>query len=274
MPNKTSIILASNEPSSEAIRPLINELTQRLDAAPHIDLTVIPSFYDLSENSEEVVRIRSLQGTVLVLTTLFPRSAFWTLQGLGTEGARDDESAPTNWRFVDLKECDSTDAVLKIVEQASEAVIPECDPAEQTLVAESNPSKQETRWYPVIDFERCVQCLECLNFCLFGVYGVTEEGGILIEQPDACRDGCPACSRICPSGAIMFPKHDDPAIAGDERIEPDALKLDLSQIFGGADPEEMARRERDRAMDERTKNEATAGKGLDQLVDELDEFDL
>ena len=75
----------------------------------------------------------------------------------------------------------------------------------------------------------------------------------------------------------MFPKHDDPAIAGDERIEPDALKLDLSQIFGGADPEELARRERDRALDERTLNEAASGsadKELDQLVDELDEFDL
>ena len=297
MPDNIPIILASNEPSSEAIRPLLDELTQRLIAAPHIDLVSIPSFYDLLDTSEEVARIRLFQGPVLVLTTLFPRPAFWTLQGLGIEGSRDDATAPTNWRFIDLKEYDSADAVLKIVEEACGAAIPECDPSDliQTtaLNADTNASKQtSTRWYPVIDFDRCVQCLECLNFCLFGVYGVTEEGGILIEQPDACRDGCPACSRICPSGAIMFPKHDDPAIAGDERIEPDALKLDLSQIFGGADPEEMARRERDRAMDERTKDERTkderasderasdeaapgsADKGLDQLVDELDEFDL
>ncbi|MEM7312635.1 MAG: ferredoxin family protein, partial [Planctomycetota bacterium] len=70
------------------------------------------------------------------------------------------------------------------------------------------------RWYPVIDFSRCTNCMECIDFCLFGVYGVDGVDTILVEQPDNCRKGCPACSRVCPENAIIFPQHKTPAIAG------------------------------------------------------------
>jgi MinD superfamily P-loop ATPase len=45
--------------------------------------------------------------------------------------------------------------------------------------------------------------MECIDFCLFGVYGVDRGETILVEQPDNCRKGCPACSRVCPENAIM-----------------------------------------------------------------------
>ena len=93
--------------------------------------------------------------------------------------------------------------------------------------------------------------MECLNFCLFGVYSLGEEDAILVEQPDACRNGCPACSRICPEGAIMFPQHKDPAIAGDPKASRKGLKLDLSQLFGGANPAQLAAAERNRALAEK-----------------------
>ncbi|HJT76107.1 MAG TPA: ferredoxin family protein, partial [Gemmataceae bacterium] len=70
------------------------------------------------------------------------------------------------------------------------------------------------RWYPVIDYSRCTNCMECIDFCLFGVYGVDRADTILVEQPDNCRKGCPACSRVCPENAIMFPQHKTPTIAG------------------------------------------------------------
>ncbi|MCI0418785.1 MAG: hypothetical protein L0312_06120, partial [Acidobacteria bacterium] len=66
----------------------------------------------------------------------------------------------------------------------------------------------DRRWYPVIDFSRCTNCLECLDFCLFGVYGIGQAETILVEQPDNCRKGCPACSRVCPANAIIFPQRD------------------------------------------------------------------
>ena len=57
--------------------------------------------------------------------------------------------------------------------------------------------------------------MECIDFCLFGVYGIDEQETILVEQPDNCRKGCPACSRVCPENAIIFPQHKTPVIAGD-----------------------------------------------------------
>ncbi len=70
------------------------------------------------------------------------------------------------------------------------------------------------RWYPVIDYSRCRNCLQCLNFCLFGVYRIDNLGRLRVSTPDACRDGCPACARLCPTKAIIFPMCPDPAIAG------------------------------------------------------------
>ena len=70
------------------------------------------------------------------------------------------------------------------------------------------------RWYPVIDYSRCTNCMECIDFCLFGVYGVDEQERLLVENQDNCKKGCPACSRVCPEQAIMFPDYKTPAIAG------------------------------------------------------------
>jgi NAD-dependent dihydropyrimidine dehydrogenase PreA subunit len=108
----------------------------------------------------------------------------------------------------------------------------------------------QRRWYPVIDYTRCTNCMECLDFCLFGVYGVDKLDTILIEQPDNCRKGCPACSRVCPENAIIFPQHKTPAIAGsDDRAG--SLKIDLSKLFGGgegADAVTVAVAERDEQL--------------------------
>lgn len=92
------------------------------------------------------------------------------------------------------------------------------------------PTKR--RWYPVIDYSRCTNCLECLDFCLFGVYGVDKVDQILVEAQDNCKKGCPACSRVCPENAIIFPQHKTPAIAGADG-EVAGLKIDLSKLFGG-----------------------------------------
>ncbi|GHT13605.1 hypothetical protein FACS1894170_09790 [Planctomycetales bacterium] len=79
------------------------------------------------------------------------------------------------------------------------------------------------RWYPVIDDSRCVGCLECVNFCLFGVYSIGKDDRPLVDQPAACRDGCPACSRVCPGRAIMFPLYEDRQIAGYDDVPADEL---------------------------------------------------
>jgi NAD-dependent dihydropyrimidine dehydrogenase PreA subunit len=146
------------------------------------------------------------------------------------------------------------------------------------------------RWYPVIDYSRCTNCMECIDFCLFGVYGVDKVETILVEQPDNCRKGCPACSRVCPENAIIFPQHKTPTIAG-ASIVAESLKIDLSKLFGapetGETAEQAAIRERDEqlllagrqavgatvGLPKRHEQAAIQPKDeLDSLIDALDNF--
>lgn len=148
------------------------------------------------------------------------------------------------------------------------------------------------RWYPVIDYSRCTNCMECIDFCLFGVYGVDPIDTILVEQPDNCRKGCPACSRVCPENAIMFPQHKTPAIAGSNDATA-SLKIDLSQLFGapaeGKSAEELAAIERDEQLiaagrdavgmsvgmpKRQEQREDDVKDELDDLVDELNDLDF
>ena len=162
----------------------------------------------------------------------------------------------------------------------------------------------QRRWYPVIDYSRCTNCMECIDFCLFGVYGVDRGETILVEQPDNCRKGCPACSRVCPENAIMFPQHKTPAIAG-APVDAGGFKIDLSKLFGAPerdeDPAEAAARERNEqlilagraSVDFNPSGTASAASGsatatveasapklerkpdeLDSLLDQLDALDL
>jgi NAD-dependent dihydropyrimidine dehydrogenase PreA subunit len=89
-------------------------------------------------------------------------------------------------------------------------------------------------WFPVIDYERCVNCKQCANFCLFGVYTLTEDGGVQVHNPDHCKTNCPACARMCPRGAIIFPKYGMRPINGDE-VTPEDLKRDDMAV----DPAEL-----------------------------------
>jgi Pyruvate/2-oxoacid:ferredoxin oxidoreductase delta subunit len=92
-------------------------------------------------------------------------------------------------------------------------------------------------WFPVIDYQRCTNCMQCLSFCLFEVYGVSREGGIQVQNQNNCKTDCPACSRVCPDVAIMFPKYRHSPINGDEvnadDVRREAMKVDISALLGG-----------------------------------------
>jgi hypothetical protein len=149
----------------------------------------------------------------------------------------------------------------------------------------------QRRWYPVIDYSRCTNCMECLDFCLFGVYGVDKLDRLVVENQDNCKRGCPACSRVCPEQAIMFPDYKTPAIAGAPVGAIGALKIDLTKLFGGdvKDALEQAVLERDQELvkDGRDAVGMTVGipkrqtdkpqgpkDDLDNLMDALDNLDL
>ncbi len=92
-------------------------------------------------------------------------------------------------------------------------------------------------WFPVIDYSRCTNCMQCLSFCLFEVYGVSKEGKIQVQNQPNCKTECPACSRVCPEVAILFPKYRHSPINGDEvnteDIRREAMKVDISALLGG-----------------------------------------
>lgn len=71
-------------------------------------------------------------------------------------------------------------------------------------------------WFPVIDYDRCKNCKQCLNFCLFGVYQLSPEGKVTVQNPAGCKTNCPACARMCPQKAIISPKYAEAPINGDE----------------------------------------------------------
>lgn len=99
-------------------------------------------------------------------------------------------------------------------------------------------------WYPIIDKERCTECGRCRDFCLFGVY-TSENGHIKVVQPQNCKNNCPACARMCPSKAIIFPKYEKSPVNGgldeEEHFAPEEmnamyrerLKMRLTQRKAG-----------------------------------------
>jgi Pyruvate/2-oxoacid:ferredoxin oxidoreductase delta subunit len=111
--------------------------------------------------------------------------------------------------------------------------------AVESVRADANAAKhgEWKPWFPVIDYDRCTNCMQCLSFCLFGVYGVDEQHHIQVQNNDNCKTNCPACSRVCPEAAIMFPKYKAGPINGDvvssADLEREKMKIDISALLGG-----------------------------------------
>jgi Pyruvate/2-oxoacid:ferredoxin oxidoreductase delta subunit len=138
----------------------------------------------------------------------------------------------------------------------------------ETVRAETNAAKhgEWKPWFPVIDYDRCTNCMQCLSFCLFGVYGVDEQQRIQVQNNDNCKTNCPACSRVCPEAAIMFPKYKSGPINGDvvsaADLQREKMKIDISALLGG-DVYAMLR-ERSEKAKSRFSKERDANKALDE----------
>ena len=305
MADRIPVILAKARDARSDHERLEKRLIEGLSGREGLELCLVPHLYDLTADGPGVRLLKSISGEMIVLAWLYPRAAFWVLDANGVRGrlggttslpAEEPDQAParanepdvperTIWCF-DLRTHDRAEPYLEEIGQIAEGVLGPL--GEEVTAADEGPEHVEeatrSRWYPVIDYGRCTNCLECLNFCIFGVFDLDARDVIVAEEPDACRPGCPACARICPAGAIMFPEHNDPAIAGDPKASAEDFKLDLSQLFGGADAAQLAAAERNRALAEKDRKQRRhaptdadkppAKDDLDRLVDELDDLDL
>ena len=103
------------------------------------------------------------------------------------------------------------------------------------------PDEGQEAWYPLIDSERCTQCGKCHDFCLFGVY-VIENGTVKVKQPQNCKNNCPACARVCPSKAIIFPKYEKSPINGGLLDEEQFTGTDVNVLYNTALKHKLAER--------------------------------
>ena len=92
------------------------------------------------------------------------------------------------------------------------------------------PNVGHDAWYPVIDRERCNNCGKCHDFCLFGVYS-REDQKTVVKNPRNCKNNCPACARICPQKAIIFPKYEKSPVNGGLANEEYALSIDTKALY-------------------------------------------
>jgi len=112
-----------------------------------------------------------------------------------------------------------------------------CNGEGNTVYHEITEDSGWPSWYPVIDYKRCSACGQCADFCLFGVYE-KNPNGVQVINPRGCKNNCPACARICPQAAIVFPKYKQGgAIGGSEKIDEIAEQSrqtrDIREILGG-----------------------------------------
>ncbi|MEM7146160.1 MAG: ferredoxin family protein [Verrucomicrobiota bacterium] len=129
-----------------------------------------------------------------------------------------------------------------------------------------NTAKTWKPWFPVIDYDRCTNCMQCLSFCLFDVYGVDDDQRIQVQNNDNCKTNCPACSRVCPEVAIMFPKYGSGPINGGPVNESDLnrekMKVDITSLLGGDIYSSL--RERSEAAKSRFSKERSPDKALNE----------
>lgn len=137
----------------------------------------------------------------------------------------------------------------------------------ETEVSEIKSKEGWQSWFPVIDRNRCTGCGQCADFCLFGVYEKTAEG-VKVAHPGSCKTNCPACARICPNTAIVFPKYQpDSAISGldnfDEFAEAERRREDTETILGSDIYQALERRKakRRRIISAETMEKANAERG-------------
>ncbi len=103
--------------------------------------------------------------------------------------------------------------------------------------SETPPAEDWVPWFPVIDYDRCINCGQCQDFCMFGTYSRSSENKVIVENPWNCKTNCPACARVCPQTAIIFAKYDKEPINGadvtDDSKEKGSAEGPLDQSLAG-----------------------------------------
>ncbi len=179
--------------------------------------SIVPDLCKLCADGDDKLRLWA-ESEKLTVIACYPRAIKWLFRA-GRVELKDEK--------VDFANARNQREVENILERLARNVSPP---------KASKPEKPSgwIPWFPVIDYSRCVNCKKCLNFCLFGTYALSSEGQVEVENPRACKTNCPACARICPQSAIIFPKHNASPINGDQPDTnskiPNNMNIDYSRL--------------------------------------------
>jgi len=198
-----------------------------------VEFESVPDLCELSAKKDK--RLDSLSKEKdLEIVACFPRAVKWLFQAGGTE-KWNEKTIVHNMRTK------TADEILKALLPSGTEV---AKPAVREVAGENGENIETAKiegkwkpWFPVIDYDRCTNCMQCLSFCLFDVYAVDQDQKIKVQNQTKCKTDCPACSRVCPDVAILFPKYSGGPINGDEVREEDLsrekMKVDISSLLGG-----------------------------------------
>jgi len=215
---------------------------------------VIPLIYWLKTQSLATKALKSAKGELIVAAWMQPRAIYWVLRYHGIDGQllmQPDETKGVKKSRERRINCLNL-ADFASAEEASHALVSAWSVRRQSMVTtkiERIEPVADARWYPVIDRSKCCNCKQCLDFCLFGVYELEKGERVKVSNPDSCKPGCPACARVCPEGAIIFPEYE----------------ADI-RISGGVETEPIRKADKE-------DSEPSDGDELDELIDELDKLD-
>ena len=164
-----------------------------------------------------------------VVIACYPRAVRWLFAAAGSP-LDDQRTQLLNMRT------EGADEIVRLLtsrgrpgdgQAASPAAAADPPPAAVDIAPDWEP------WFPVVDYGRCVNCGQCMSFCLFGVYEADADNRVVVARADNCKTHCPACARVCPEAAIMFPKHADAPINGAEPSPGDqASQVNVADALG------------------------------------------
>ena len=285
MDSKDRIAIVSRGPSGRArTRDFEDALASALRDRGYRVL-IVPHIYWMRRGDAAAEILSAINGRCAMASWLYPRAAEWTLRFLV---GHPYPAGAGDWIFFNLSDFCSAEECVAVMSASLG------DPTSGAAAGiEEIGGHPRERWYPVIDGSRCASCGKCMEFCLFEVYG--REGGVVrVERPDSCKPGCPACARVCPEKAIMFPESPDAAIAGADAFGagPGAVASPGPRrpVKAGGDPgreppvvtdAETGRRRRGGSVKTDKKPRGKAGPAsdgrrgdLDDLIKALDELDV
>ncbi len=220
--NQQTRVLYCDCAHAEIIPPRVKqEVLRQLDAAG-VAFEAIADMCELSAKNDPRLKRIAESGSVRI-AACHPRAVRWLFHAAGAP--LPDERV----NICNMREQSAEQVVVALLSDPPPAQACAC----QKPRAELKPGDWMP-WFPVIDYDRCTNCKQCLSFCLFGVFGLDADDRVEVRKPASCKTGCPACARVCPSVAIIFPKYDKPPVNGDvvreEDVQHAAVKVDVSAL--------------------------------------------